>query len=60
MKFGHPRSRWSRLSSVLWRGAALVSAAVLTTVGFAQEVQPDTIPVKNWPVPRLSDQAPGG
>ena len=52
------RSMFSRLSSVLRHGAALAAVTALMPASFAQQVQPDTIPVKNWPMRKLSDQAP--
>src|ERR1700731_4032890 len=51
-----PRSTFSRFSSVLLHGAALVAVAALMPASFAQQVQPDTIPVKNWPLRKSSDQ----
>jgi len=50
------RSIFSRLSSALWHGGAWVAVAALMPASLAQQIQPDTIPVKNWPVPKLTDQ----
>jgi len=52
-----PRSMFSRLLSARWHGAALVAIAALIPAGFAQPVQLHTIPVKNWPMTKSSDQA---
>jgi hypothetical protein len=57
MNTRRPRSRFSRLGSVL-RSAAWVCMAALTPVGFAQQVQPNAIPVKNWPLHKSSIAAP--
>jgi hypothetical protein len=51
------RSTFSRVGSVLLHGAAFVAVAALMPVSFAQRVRPDTIPVKNWPVRKSSEQA---
>ena len=51
--------RFLRLSSVLLYGAALVAVAALMPASFAQQFQPDTIPVKNWPMNKAGDQAQG-
>src|ERR1700694_3193060 len=56
MNFKCPRSTFSRLSSVLLHGAALVALAALMPASFAQQAQSDTIPVKNWPVRKSSEQ----
>jgi len=42
---------------VLLHGIALIAVAATTPASFAQQVQPDAIPVKNWPVRPLSDPA---
>ncbi len=48
------RFKFSRLSSVLlWSGALLA----LAPASFAQQVRPDPIPVKNWPMRTASAQA---
>jgi len=47
---------FSRLRLVLLHSAAWVAVATLTPASFAQQLQPDTIPVKNWPVPKSSDR----
>ncbi len=39
---------------------ALIVLAALTPASFAQQVQPDTIPVKNWPVREASTQVLSG
>ena len=52
-----PRSTFSRLSSTLLHGVALIAVAALTPSSFAQQVQPDTIPLRNWPVHKSSDQS---
>ena len=51
------RSTFSRVGSALLHGAAFVAVVALMPVSFAQRVHPDTIPVKNWPMRRSSDQA---
>ena len=51
------RSTFSRLGSALLHGAAFVAVAALMPASFAQRVHPDTIPVKNWPMRKSSDQA---
>src|SRR5271157_6134539 len=63
MKFPRADVVHSVFSWRSWRRAALRTVAGLAVfslplVNFAQqvEVSPDTIPVKNWPVPRLTDQ----
>jgi hypothetical protein len=43
------RSRFSRLGSLL-QGAAWVCMGGLVPAGFAQQVVPNAIPVKNWPL----------
>jgi hypothetical protein len=57
MNTRRPRSRFSRLGSAL-RSAAWVYMAALMPVGFAQQVQPNAIPVKNWPLHKSSISAP--
>src|SRR5258706_1288530 len=52
-------TRW-RLRSVLSHGAALIALAALTSVGVGRQIQPDAIPVKNWPTSKASAQAQGG
>lgn len=39
------------------RGAVLAAAVALTPASFAQQVRPDSIPVKNWPMRKPSDAA---
>ena len=51
------RSTFSRRSSTLLHGATLVAVAALMPASFAQRVHPDTIPVKNWPMRKATDQA---
>jgi len=50
------RSTFSRLRTVLLHSAALVAVATLMPAGLAQQVQPDTVPVKNWPMHKSGDQ----
>ncbi len=57
MNTRRPRSRFSRLGSAL-RSAAWVYMAALMPVGFAQQVQPNAIPVKNWPLHKSSIATP--
>src|SRR6476646_1221071 len=45
----------TQFGAVAW--AALVAVAALMPVSFAQRVHPDTIPLKNWPMGKSSDQA---
>jgi hypothetical protein len=52
----YPRSTFSTFRSLLLHGALAVVAALLPA-GFAQQIQPDTIPVKNWPIIKSSDQS---
>jgi hypothetical protein len=52
-----PRSTFSRPRSVLLHGAALVALAASMPASFAQQFQPDTIPVKNWSMRQSSNQA---
>jgi len=42
---------------MLLQGAALIGLAALTSASFAQQVQPDTIPVRNWSLRKASGQA---
>ncbi len=42
---------------MLLHGAALVAVATLMPSIFAQQIQPDTVPVKNWAVGKSSDQS---
>jgi hypothetical protein len=55
-----PLFKLSKFGSVLLHGAALVAVAALMPPGFAQQVQPDTIPVKNWPMSKSGDQVLSG
>ncbi len=41
------------------RGAGLIAVVALTPSGFAQQVQRDVIPVKNWPMRNTGDQSSG-
>src|SRR5580700_4667883 len=50
------RSTFSRFSSMLLHVAAMIALAALTSASFAQQVQTDIIPVRNWPIPKASDQ----
>jgi hypothetical protein len=54
MSYPCPRSKSSRLNSVL-QGAVLATVLALTPASFAQQVRPDSIPVRNWPVAKLGD-----
>jgi hypothetical protein len=58
MNSAWPRSGLSILRSIL-RGAALIAATLLAPVTFAQQVQPNSIPVKNWPVAKWTDRVLG-
>ena len=51
--------KFSRLSSVVLQGAALVAVAAWMPASFAQQFQTDSIPVKNWPMHKAGDQAQG-
>jgi hypothetical protein len=53
-----PRATFSRLGLAFLRGAALAAVAALTPASFAQ-VQANTIPVKNWAVPKAGAQTLG-
>src|SRR5688572_11693799 len=55
-----PRRTFSRPSSVLVRGAVMAAVAALMPVSFAQPVQPNTIPVNNWPVGKPGTPAAEG
>jgi len=52
-----PRSSLFRLKLVLFHSAAFVAMTTLMPASFAQQIQPDTIPVKNWPVPKWNAQS---
>ena len=52
-----PRSTPLRRSSALWRGAALLVAAALMPASFAQQIEPNAVPVRNWSMVRSSAQA---
>ena len=52
-----PHFKFLRLSSVLLRSGALLAVGALAPASFAQQVRPDSIPVKNWPVRTASAQA---
>ena len=56
MTFQCPRSTFSRFASMLLHGATMIALAALTSASFAQQVQPDTIPVRNWSIRNASDQ----
>ena len=49
-------STFSRRSGARLRGAALVAVAALMPASFAQQVRPETIPLKNWRVSKSSNQ----
>ena len=51
------RSTFSRLRSVLLHSAALGAVATLMPASFAQKIEQDTIPVKNWSMRKSSDQS---
>jgi len=42
---------------MLWLGAVLLAAAAIVPATFAQQIEPNTIPVRNWSMLRSSDQA---
>jgi hypothetical protein len=46
-----------RLRLALLRSATVAAVAILAPGSFAQLIQPDTIPVKNWPMRKPSAQA---
>jgi hypothetical protein len=52
-----PRSTRLTPGSVLWRGAALMVTAALMPASFAQQIEPNAIPVRNWPMVRSSNRA---
>ena len=54
-----PHSKFSRVSSMLLQGAALVVTAALMPAGLAQQIWRETIPVKNWPLRKPSEQTLG-
>ncbi len=41
------------------RNAGLIAVVALMPSGFAQRIEPDTIPVKNWPMRTAADQSSG-
>ena len=49
-------STFSRRSGARLHGAALVAVAALMPASFAQQVRPETIPLKNWRVSKSSNQ----
>jgi hypothetical protein len=51
--------RFSRYSSALLCAAA-IAVAVLTPVSLAQRVRSDAIPLRNWPLRKLSNEAQSG
>jgi hypothetical protein len=51
------RSMFLRFPRARLYGAALVAMAAWIPASFAQQVQPHTIPVKNWPMTKSSGQA---
>jgi hypothetical protein len=56
MKSGGMRRRLSRYGAVRLC-TALIAVAALTPAMFAQRVRPDAIPLRNWPMQRLSKGA---
>jgi hypothetical protein len=46
-----------RPGSALWYGVALLAAAALMPAGLAQQIEPNAIPLRNWPMVRASGQA---
>jgi hypothetical protein len=52
-----PRSPLSRVMSLPLHSPALAAVAILMPATFAQPIEPNTIPVKNWPVPKWSNQS---
>ena len=53
-----PRSKSSRLRSILMHNAALLAAGALIPATFAQPIRADSIPVKNWSPRAAADQVP--
>ena len=51
------RSTRLKPGSALWYGVALLAAAALMPAGLAQQIEPNAIPVRNWPMVRASGQA---
>lgn len=49
-------STFSRCSGARLHGAALIAVAALLPASFAQQVRPETIPLKNWRVSKSSNQ----
>ncbi len=60
MHSGRARTLFSKFDSALWSGSVLAAAMALAPATFAQEAQPDAIPLKNWAVPKASDQVARG
>ncbi len=55
----HPLSSSSALIVNILRSAGLIVIVAMTPSGFAQRIQPDSIPVKNWPMRAAPDQSSG-
>jgi hypothetical protein len=51
-----PGTSFSSFRPLLLHCALLATVAALTPASFAQQIQPDTIPVRNWPLFKSSDQ----
>jgi hypothetical protein len=56
MNFEYKCSTFSRRSGARLHGAVLVAVAALMPASFAQQVRPETIPLKNWRVSKSSNQ----
>ena len=54
-----PRPKFSRIGSNLMCAAGLVAVTAWMPAGLAQQIRPDTIPVKNWPIRKSSDPGTG-
>jgi len=52
-----PRSTRLKPASALWYGVVLFAAAALMPAGFAQQIEPNAIPLRNWSMVRSSGQA---
>ena len=55
-----PRYKLSKFRSVLFYGTVFIAMAALLPAGFAQQIRPDAIPVKNWPLSRSGDRVLSG
>lgn len=54
-----PRPKFSRIGSNLMCAAGLIAVIAWMPAGFGQQIRPDTIPVKNWPIRKSSDPGTG-